>query len=311
MKKIALLSMAFAALASCKKSEKRADAYGNFEAVETIVSAEATGRILDFKIEEGQDVAAGQAIGRIETEQLVLKKAQLEAAVQAVRAKNPDVAAQLRVFEKQLAVQSQQLASLRTEQKRAENLVKAGAAPSKTLDDINAQIEVLQRQIDATGEQKSASNTSLSTQKAGILAEIAPLQKQILQIDDQLRRAEIVSPVGGVVLTKFAETGEMAVAGRPLFKVADLKKMTLRAFVAGDQLASVKVSQTVNVSIDGPDGSTVEKTGKIMWISPKAEFTPKVIQTKNERVNLVYAVKIDVENADGALKIGMPGEVNF
>lgn len=295
----------------CQKKEKNADVYGNFEAVETIVSAEATGRILALNLEEGQSIDAGQAVGQVDFEQLTLKKQQLAAAISAVRAKNPDVAAQIRVFEKQLAVQNQQLSTLLTEKKRVENLVKAQAAPSKNLDDLNAQIEVLQKQMDATGEQKSAQNTGLSTQKAGILAEILPLQKQIAQLDDQILRAKIMAPVGGTVLAKFAQIGEMAVAGRALFKLADLKKITLRAYVSGDQLGGVKIGQAVKILVDGPDGSMVERAGKVTWISAKAEFTPKVIQTKNERVNLVYAIKIEAENGDGLLKIGMPGEVVF
>ncbi len=302
---------ALAAFSFCKKTEKRADAFGNFEAVETIVAAESTGKILAFSVEEGQEIAVGQSLGQIETEQIRLKKGQLEAAIRAVRAKNPDAAAPSRVFDRQIAAQNQQLLTLEKERKRAENLVKAGAAPSKTLDDLTAQIELLQKQIEATREQQSASNTAISTQKTGLFAEIEPLQKQIDQLEDQLGKGKIQSPVAGTVLSKFAETGEIAVAGKALFKVADLRKMTLRAFVAGDQLAAVKIGQTVKILIDGPEKTSLEKTGKIQWISPRAEFTPKVIQTKNERVNLVYAVKIEVENSDGSLKIGMPAEVIF
>ncbi len=311
MKYSPILLAIIGAFSFCQKAEKRADAYGNFEAVETIVSAESTGRILELKIEEGQDVAAGQTVGLVESGQLALKRQQLVAAMAAVRAKSPDVDAQLRVFEKQLAVQNQQMANLLKEKARVDNLVKEKAVTTKTLDDLNYQIEVLKKQMDATAEQRAAQNAGLSTQKTGLLAEIEPLQKQIAQLDDQTARAKITAPVGGTVLAKFAQTGEMAVAGRALFKLADLKRMTLRAFVSGEQLGSVKIGQTVKIKTDAPGGAMAERDGKVTWISSKAEFTPKVIQTKDERVSLVYAVKIEVDNADGSLKIGMPAEVDF
>jgi len=305
------LPMLVSAFSACQKNDSKADAYGNFEADEVIVSAEANGRILRFDIEEGQTLHAGQIAGSIDSVQLALKREQLQASIRAVAAKSPAIGAQLAVYEKQMASVKQQLATLEHEKRRVENLLKNDAATPKQLDDINAQIEAAQRQQDVILDQKSASNASLSTQKGGLLAEISPLQKQIAQIDDQLAKCRIVNPADGVVLATYAETGEIASFGKPLYKIANLSTMTLRAYVAGDQLAAVKTGQTVRVLIDAPDGKQLELSGKIRWIASKAEFTPKVIQTKDERVNMVYAVKIDVPNPNGTLKIGMPAEVRF
>ncbi len=296
---------------ACRKNDSKADAYGNFEADEVIVSAEANGRILRFDIEEGQTLHAGQIAGSIDSVQLALKREQLQASIRAVAAKSPAISAQLAVYEKQTASVKQQLATLEHEKRRVENLLKNDAATPKQLDDINAQIEAAQRQQDVILEQKSASSASLSTQKGGLLAEILPLQKQIAQLDDQLARCRVVNPADGVVLTTYAEAGEIASFGKPLYKIADLSTLTLRAYVAGDQLAAVKVGQTVHILIDAPEGKQMELSGKIRWIASKAEFTPKVIQTRDERVNMVYAMKIDVPNPNGTLKIGMPAEVKF
>lgn len=299
------------ALTACRDHAGKADAYGNFEADEIIVSAEANGRITNFGIEEGQVLGAGDLAGTIDSVQLALKREQLQASIRAIAAKSPAISAQLAVYEKQMASVKQQLATLDREKRRIENLLKSDAATPKQLDDINAQIEATQRQQDVILEQKSASNASLSTQKGGLLAEILPLQKQIAQLDDQLAKCRIVNPAAGMVLATYAETGEITSFGKPLYKIADLSTMTLRAYVAGDQLATVKTGQTVRILIDAPEGKQLELSGKIRWIASKAEFTPKVIQTREERVNMVYAIKIDVPNPDGALKIGMPAEVAF
>ncbi|MFN0012952.1 MAG: HlyD family secretion protein [Saprospiraceae bacterium] len=298
-------------LTACQTSAPIADAYGNFEADERIVSAEATGRILALDIEEGQHLRADSAIGAIDSTQLVLKREQLQAAIRAVAAKSPAISAQLAVFDKQKAAVRQQLTTLDREKRRLENLVKNDAATPKQLDDLNAQIEAAQRQVDVLSEQQTATNAALSAQKGGLLAEIAPLQKQIEQLDDQIAKCRIASPADGTVLVKYTESGEVAAMGKPLFKTADLSTMTLRAFVAGDQLASVQIGQSVQVAIDAGDDKQRGFSGRVQWVSPKAEFTPKIVQTKEERVNLVYAVKISVPNPDGALKIGMPGEVRF
>ncbi|MFN0033749.1 MAG: HlyD family secretion protein [Saprospiraceae bacterium] len=299
------------AFSACQKTAPKADAYGNFEADERIVSAEANGKILTLNIEEGQDLKSGQQVGSIDSLQISLKREQLQASIRAVVAKSPAIGAQLAVFEKQTASVRQQLATLEREKRRVENLLKSDAATPKQLDDLNAQIEAAQRQMDVIGEQKTASNASLGVQKSGLLAEVLPLQKQIAQLDDQLAKCRIVNPLDGTVMVKYAEPGEVTAFGKPLYKVADLATLTLRAYVAGDQLASIKVGQEVKVWVDIAGGKQQEFGGKIRWISPKAEFTPKVIQTKEERVNLVYAVKISVANPNGELKIGMPAEVKL
>lgn len=309
--KFLLFAPLLLAFAACQKAAPRADAYGNFEADERLVSAEAAGKILELRAEEGQDLTAGQIVGRVDSTQIVLKIAQLQASKRAVAAKSPAIGAQLAVFEKQLAATKTQLATLDREKRRVENLLKSDAATPKQLDDLNAQIESAQRQMDVILEQKTASNASLGVQKGGLLAEILPIEKQVAQLEDQLAKCRITSPFAGTVLTKYAEAGEVTAPGKAILKIADLGSMTLRAYVGGDQLGSVKIGQAVRVSVDGPGGTMQEFSGKIIWISPKAEFTPKIIQTKDERVNLVYAMKISVANAGGALKIGMPGEVHF
>jgi len=308
--KYLFFALFLAFFAACQKNGPKADAYGNFEADDRIISAEANGQILEFNLEEGQVLQAAQVIGRIDSTQLILKKEQLQAAIRAVAAKSPAISAQLAVFEKQLNASRQQLSTLQREKQRVENLLKSDAATPKQLDDLNDQIALVQRQMDVILEQRSATDASLSTQKGGLLAEILPLEKQIAQLDDQIEKCRIENPVAGTVLTRYAEAGELASFGKPLYKIADLNKMILRAYVAGDQLGSIRLGQQLKVAIDAPDGAMREFSGKITWISSKAEFTPKIIQTKDERVNLVYAVKIGVAN-DGSLKIGMPGEVRF
>lgn len=305
------LLFAGVAFTACQKNAPKADAYGNFEADERIVSAEASGKILALRIEEGEALKSGDPVGAIDSAQLVLKREQLQASIRAVAAKSPAIAEQLAVFEKQMASVRQQLGNLDREKRRVENLLKSDAATPKQLDDLNDQIELARRQMDVLLEQKSASNATLSTQKGGVLAEILPLQKQIAQIDDQLAKCRVINPCDGTVLVKYAEPGEVTAFGKPLYKIADLQTLILRAYVAGNQLSAIKVGQTVKIAIDAEGGTQKNTSGTITWISPKAEFTPKVVQTKEERVNLVYAVKISVPNADGSLKIGMPAEVTL
>jgi len=297
--------------AACSSDGARADAYGNFEADDLIVSAEGSGRILQFIAEEGGQLKAGDTVGTIDASQLSLRREQLEASIRAVAARSPAIAEQLAVFEKQSAAVRQQMATLEREKRRVEALIRNDAATPKQLDDLNAQLEAAQRQLDVVAGQQTATNASLSVQKGGLLAEITPLQKQISQLDDQIAKCRITNPVAGTVLVTYAEAGEVTAMGKPLYKIADLSSLVLRAYVSGNQLSSVKIGQEVKVSVDAGDGSMKELTGKIIWISPKAEFTPKVVQTREERVSLVYAVKISVPNADGMLKIGMPGEVRF
>jgi len=295
---------------ACQSDDDKADAYGNFEAVETIVSAEATGALQQFAVEEGQPLKAGQTVGQIETTQLQLRKAQLVASEQAVRSRTPDVTAQLAAYEQQIAVQQQQLRTLEREKERSQNLIAAGAAPTKQLDDIVAQMAVIERQIALIQKQRAAQASALGTQRSGTVAETAPLVQQVKQIDDQIQKSSVVNPIGGTVTVKYAEPGEVVSYGKPLYKVAALDDITLRAYVGGDQLVNVKTGQKVKVYVDAPNDQLKPYEGTVTWISSKAEFTPKVIQTKDERVNLVYAMKIRVRN-DGSLKIGMPGEVRW
>ncbi|WP_373512627.1 HlyD family secretion protein [Persicitalea sp.] len=310
MKQITILFLAALFLLGCNPDEDTADAYGNFEAIETTVSAQATGELQSFTVQEGESLDSGQTVGRIDTEQLELRKAQLRASERAVQSRAPNVSAQLSAYEQQIAVQQQQRKNLLREQERAQNLVTAGAAPSKQLDDINAQLETLERQIALTRQQRVAQASALNTQRSGTVAETAPLAEQVKQLDDQIGKATVVNPIGGTVTVKYAEPGEVVSYGKPLYKIATLDNVTLRAYVGGDQLVNVRPGQRVQVAVDAPEGTLKTYDGVVTWISSKAEFTPKVIQTKEERVNLVYAMKIVVKN-DGGLKIGMPGEVRF
>jgi len=291
-----LIVPVFLLLVSCRTPKSEADASGTFEATEVIVSAQATGLLLNFKVEEGQDLRAGANLGFIDTIQLALRKKQLQATIQASQTRKPDV-------EVQLAALEQQLATARSEKRRVENLVKANAANQKQLDDLEAQIEVLTKQLTAT-------RTTLESSTSGINKESSALKIQVDQINDQLCRSYISSPIDGTVLVKYAQNGELAIQGKSLFKVADMRDMILRVYVTADQLVKLKLGQTVDVNAEL--GSTDNKAyqGTVTWISAKSEFTPKTIQTRNERANLVYAVKVAVKN-DGILKIGMYGGIHF
>jgi HlyD family secretion protein len=308
MKTSILISLIATLIVSCKGNENPYDASGTFEAVETIVSAEVTGRITQLDLEEGQELKAGQIVGHIDSLQLYLKKKQLEAQIKATGSKLPNIAAQTNVYKQQLAVSQVRLDNLLHEQKRIQNLLKADAATPKQLDDMNAQIAELQKQLEVIRKQDDAQASVLRTQTSGMRADVLPLYVQIEQINDQLAKSRIINEVNGSVLTKYAEINEMAVAGKPLYKVADLSTIILRAYITGDQLPKVKLNQNVKVLVDSANGKYRELQGQIEWISSKAEFTPKTIQTKDERANLVYAVKIRLKN-DGLLKIGMYGEV--
>lgn len=296
MKKLTILIGFTLILLSCGKNKNTFDASGTFEAEETIISSEVSGVIKEFNITEGQTIEAGQIIGFIDSTQLYLKKKQLEAQILALKSKKPDVAIQL-------AALQEQLKTAETEQVRISNLVKADAATTKQLDDINATVEILKKQIKA---QKSA----LDISTAGISTEELPVEVQIEQLKDQLSKCILVNPVNGTVLTKYSEKFEMTLPGKPLYKVADLSAIILRTYITGDQLPKVKINKKVTVSTDDGNGGFKKTEGIITWINNKAEFTPKTIQTKDERANMVYATKIQVKN-DGSYKIGMYGEINF
>jgi len=310
MKHLFIPAILSVVLFSCKSIRMNNDAAGSFEAVETIVSAEATGTLKEFKIEEGDNVQPGQQIGYVDTVQLYLKKKQLEAQIIATGNRVPDVPVQTGFYKQQSAVTQSSLDYLLHEQKRLENLVKANAAPQKQLDDINAKIDETQKQLTVINKQESAQVSALQTQLSSYKSDIQPLIIQVQQLNDQLQKSRIVNPVKGTVLTKYAEVNEMTSAGKPLYKVADLSTIILRAYITGNQLSAVKLNQQVNVLVDDSTGKYKTYQGIVEWISNKAEFTPKTIQTKDERANLVYAVKIRVKN-DDYIKIGMYGEVNF
>ncbi|MDR1524145.1 MAG: HlyD family efflux transporter periplasmic adaptor subunit [Tannerella sp.] len=281
---------------SCGKKQHYFDATGTFEATEITVSSESSGRILSFDISEGREITAGDRIGIIDTVQLYLTKMQLLKNVSSVRSNRPDIG-------KQIAALKEQIAKQKTERVRVENLLRADAATQKQLDDITSAIAVL-------GNQLEALQSSLRNNVSSIDAQSSAIEIQIAQIEDKLAGCVISSPITGVVLAKYTEAGEFAVTSKPLFKVADTKRLFLRAYLTLPQLKDVKLGQQVKVFADFGDDNRREYKGVISWISEKSEFTPKSIQTKDDRENLVYAVKVAIEN-DGYVKIGMYGELVF
>ena len=283
-------------LGACTSQEEQYDASGIFETTEVIVSAKGTGELQSFQVEEGQAVRQGEVLGWIDTLQLSLKDRQLAASLLATESKRLDE-------KRQVAHLRQQIENLQREKERFTTLLNAKATTAKQVDDIDYQIKVLQNQLVATQEQINSSNSSLSRQSESI-------QAQRAQMEDQIRNAMISSPITGTVLTKYAEQGEFAVPGKALFKVADVSQMKLRAYITADQLTQLQIGQAVAVYADRGTTDRKRYAGRVVWIADKAEFTPKTIQTRNERANLVYAVKIAVEN-DGFIKRGMYGEVRF
>jgi len=281
-------------LVSCGKSSDEYDASGTLEATEVIVSAESMGEITQFDIIEGQQLTENQMVGAIDSVQLYLKKLQLKASQKAMLIRRPNL-------NKQVAAIEQQITTAKSEKKRIQNLVNANAANQKQLDDVNAQISVLEKQLTA---QKSI----IESANDGISGDNEALKIQMAQIDDQLKKCNIQSPITGTVLTKYAEKGELAAPGKALFKIADISNLILRAYITSDQITQMKVNQQVKVFVDFGEDKMKEYPGTISWISSKSEFTPKTIQTRDERANLVYAVKINVKN-DGYIKIGQYGSI--
>lgn len=283
-------------LFSCREDEHGFDAAGTFEAEEVIISAQVPGTIGQLDVQEGTTVDAGAVLGWIDSTQLHLRKKQLLARIDAILAKRPDIATQLAAYHVQLET------ALR-EQERVTNLFKADAATQKQVDDARAQVALIRRQ-------KEAHRSSLDLSSQAMVSETLPLSAEVEQLEDQLRRSRIVNPMDGTVLTRYAETHEFATVGMPLYKIADISWLWLRAYVTGNQFAALKLNQKVSVFRDDGAGGFKKYPGVVSWISDKAEFTPKTIQTKEEREDLVYAIKIRVKN-DGYLKIGMYGEVKF
>jgi len=273
--------------------EAKSDAYGQFEATETTISAKASGELLSFTIDEGDEVQAHRQVGVVDTTQMALKKKELESQLAATRSKIANINAQVQV-------QQEQLQTALTDLKRIQSLAKDSAATQKQLDDTQGRVRTLRKQIDAS-----------QTQKQSVRAEIKATQARADQLEQQIKDAHIINPIHGTVLTKYVEPHEVVGQGQPLYQIANLDTLNLRVYVSGAQLPSIKLGQNVQVLVDKNANENQQLSGHISWIASEAEFTPKMIQTKQERVTQVYAVKVKVPNPRGILKIGMPGEVNF
>lgn len=312
MKKLFFITAAVSSLLiiGCNGNGNGFDASGTFEADEVIVSSLTNGRILSFHVDEGSVLAKDSIVGLVDPTTLSLQKEEVEATIQSLGQQTMNVNPQIQLLQNQEKVQESQLENLLHEKTRIENLLKADAATGKQLDDINAQIDVVKKQIAVTQQQMNVQRNNVSTQNRGILSQGKPLEKKAAQLDDLMKKARISNPINGTVITKYAEEGEMTTPGKALYKIADLSELNLRAYVTGVQLPTIKLGQQVKVMIDHGEKKYKEYAGTIVWISDKAEFTPKTIQTKEERANLVYAIKVRVKN-DGFLKIGMYGEVKL
>ena len=293
---IIVISICLLSISSCNTGKNSSDAYGVFEATEIIIPSESNGKLLYYNVKEGNSYEKGEEVGCIDTLQIYLQLKQLEASIRAALTRRPDMPTQVRALQDKLA-------TLEKEQVRIANLVEANAASSKQLDDVNAEINITKSQIAAT-------MSSLSTQSQSILEEVEAMRFQKLQLENALTKCRIKAPITGTVLKKYVEETELVFQGKPLFKMADLTNMHIKVYVTEDMLSTLRLGQTTQIRIDAPEGKEKVFEGQISWISPKAEFTPKMIQTKKERVNLVYAVRVAFLN-DGSAKIGMPGDVIF
>ena len=299
MKKSILIILAVfvvAGMGSCKNNKRASDAYGVFEATEITVSSEANGKMLFFNVEEGKTYQQGEILGCIDTLQIYLQIRQLEASISAALARRPDLPSQVRTLYNKLE-------TLNKEKDRISTLVAANAASSKQLDDIVAEINVTNSQIAAVVSELTIANKA-------IMEEVEAMRFQKMQLQDALTKSYIRAPITGTVLKKYIEPNELAFQGKTLFKIADLTNMFIKVYITEDMLSTIHLGQAVEIHLDMPDNQEKVIEGTVSWISSKAEFTPKMIQTKNERVNLVYAVKVAFEN-DGSAKIGMPGDVKF
>lgn len=310
MKKRLIVAGAVLMLCACGNKEKEYDATGTFEATEVTVSAKATGELKTFDISEGQTVEQGAVVGSIDAYQLQQTSEQLEAQKRQLGATRSATDSRRLDLEKQLSSINQQIANAQRERQRFTELVADGAVPKKQLDDINYQIKVLERQREATRDQIRSNNASLAEQSKGIGAQIDGLNAQQRQIADQIANAQVKAPIAGTVLEKYVERGEFVAIGKPLFKMADVQNMYLRAYVTSSQLKDLKIGQKVKVFADYGDKQKKTYEGTIAWISSQSEFTPKTILTDDERADLVYAVKVAIKN-DGFVKIGMYGEAKF
>lgn len=292
-----VLAIALLSLTSCNRDKFDHDASGMFEATEVIVSAEGAGTIEEFNVTEGDVLVKGQMIGYIDSTQLYLKKLQLQKTTRAVSTRKLDV-------NTQIAAIKAQISKAESDKQRVDNMFKDGAATQQMVDDVNSQLSVLRRNL-------AAQVNSISTSTNSLNAESSAYDIQVAQVEDQLRKCRIVNPINGTVLNKYSEAQEVASIGKPLYKIANTKHLYLRAYIVATQLEKVRLGQAATVFINTSNDKQKSYEGKISWISGKAEFTPKTIQTQDERQNLVYAVKISVDNTDGLIKIGMYGDVDF
>ncbi len=295
MKKSIYAIILFLVAGACSNGNDEVDAYGNFESDEIIISSEVNGKLISFMLEEGQTLVIGQETGLVDTIQLYLKKEQLLASIVALESKTQNV-------QSEIAVWKAKQKNIEREYKRLQNLIKDDAATQQQLDDLKGQIDLTEKQLKAT-------EIRLNDANRAVLSQIKPLRVQIMQTEDQIMKSRLKNPVNGTVLTKYVEENEIVNFGKPLYKIADLQHVFLRAYISEDQLSQIKIGQVAGVVIDDGDGQK-RYEGKITWVADVAEFTPKVIQTKKERKNLVYAVKIAVVN-DGSIKLGMPGELHL
>lgn len=281
---------------SCKHGKNKADAYGVCEAKEIIISSESNGKMLSFDIQEGQTYQKGDLLGCIDTFPTYLQIQQLKSSINAITARRPDAPSQMRALQDKLA-------TLDKEKQRVENLIEANAASTKELDDIQAEINITRSQLAAT-------KSTLAAQDQSLFEEIESLNFQVQQLQHVMENCILKAPITGTIVNKYIEANELAYQGRPLYKIADLTNMFIRVYITEDMLSSIKLNQSAEIRLDRQDGEILSLPGTVTWISPKAEFTPKMIQTKDGRGNLVYAVKISFRN-DGSAKIGMPGDVIF
>jgi HlyD family secretion protein len=292
MRKLQIIALSVLVLGACKNGAQKSDAYGNFEVTETIVSSESAGKLLAMEVKQGDKIETGKLIASIDSTELLLKKQQTLAQLSASETKKQNVTAQINVLKEQKK-------NVETTQQRISKMFADKAATQQQMDDVNGQISVLDKQISST-----------NTQFQLIASEMEVIKRQMDLLDEQLTKCRIKSPISGTVLETYLETGELATPGKPILKMADLSSLELKVYVSGAQLPQVKLGNDVKVLIDNGDKEMQTFTGKVSWISSEAEFTPKIIQTKEERVKLMYAVKVVVAN-NGVLKIGMPGEVVF
>lgn len=290
MRYLTILFLILATL-SCKRNDT-SDAYGTFEAVEVTVSSEANGKIVALSVKEGEKINKGDTVGLIDTTDLVLKRLQVQQQKRAVETK-------LSTIESQISVQEQQKENLMVDKRRIDNMIREGAATQKQFDDITGNLNLIEKQINAS-----------KVQKLSVAEEMSTLDVQIEQVNESIRKCYITNPLSGTVLIRYAEQGEITTFGKPIYKIADLSEIELKVYISGSQLPYLSLGQEVEVQIDKSASENRILSGIVTWISDQAEFTPKTIQTKDERVNLVYAAKVTVVN-DGSIKIGMPGEINF